>query len=126
MWLLEHKATYSFSNLKCGCNYNLIHRRYYYEVRNGQLKESLIAVVIYPGAYLNKSNILKYSKKKAEVYRWVNKVKGNTYIGSCINLIRRFRVYYDFFYVSFRINKIKSRIYSANLKHGYSNFQLEI
>lgn len=35
-------------------------------------------------------------------------------------------MYYDFSYLSIRINKVKSRIYSAILNHGYSNFQLEI
>jgi group I intron endonuclease len=35
-------------------------------------------------------------------------------------------MYYDFSYLSVRLNKSKSRIYSAILKHGYSNFQLEI
>jgi group I intron endonuclease len=35
-------------------------------------------------------------------------------------------VYYDFSFLSVRIAKGKSRIYSAILKHGYSNFQLEI
>jgi group I intron endonuclease len=53
----------------------------------------------------------------------VNKENGNTYIGSSVNLGRRFRVYYDFSYLSVRINKSKSRIYSSILKHGYSNFQ---
>jgi group I intron endonuclease len=35
-------------------------------------------------------------------------------------------VYYDFSYLSVRIAKSKSLINSAILKHGYSNFQLEI
>lgn len=70
--------------------------------------------------------ILNNNKNQAGIYRWVNKVNGNTYIGSSVNLGRRFRVYFDFSYLSVRINKSKSRIYSAILKYGYSNFQLEI
>ena len=35
-------------------------------------------------------------------------------------------MYYDFSFLSVRVQKSKSRIYSAILKHGYSNFQLEI
>ena len=35
-------------------------------------------------------------------------------------------MYYDFSFLSVRIANSKSRIYSAILKHGYSNFQLEI
>lgn len=54
--------------------------------------------------------VLKYNKNKVGVYRRVNKINGNTYIGSSV------RVYY----------KGKSRIYSAILKYGYSNFLLEI
>ena len=87
---------------------------------------SFVPVVTYPDAFLNKSIILKDSKNKAGIYRWVNKVNGNTYVGSSVNLARRFRVYYDFSFLSVRIAKGKSRIYSAILKHGYSNFQLEI
>ena len=126
MWLREHKPIYSFPNLKYGCNYNVIHRRNYSQVTNTEPKESLIPVVIYPDTYLNKSSILKDTKNKARVYRWVNKVNGNTYTGSSVNLGRRFRVYYDFSYLSLTINNGKSRVYSAILKHGYSNFQLEI
>ena len=48
------------------------------------------------------------------------------YIGSSVNLGRRLRTYFDFSYLSVRVQKSKSRIYSAILKHGYSNFQLEI
>lgn len=137
LWLREHRPiSYSFSNLKYNYNYNynVIHRSYYSQgacvgsaYSNDQSKESsLIPVVIYPDAFLNKSIILKDTKNKAGIYRWVNKVNGNTYIGSSVNLGRRFRVYYDFSYLSVRINKAKSRIYSAILKHGYSNFQLDI
>lgn len=95
---------------------------------NGQpiKSSSHIPVVTYPDAFLNKSIILKDSKNKAGIYRWVNKVNGNTYIGSSVNLARRLKVYYDFSFLSVRIANSKSRIYSAILKHGYSNFQLEI
>lgn len=43
-----------------------------------------------------------------------------------VNLALRFKVYYDFSFLSVRLKKSKSRIYSAILKHGYHNFQLEI
>jgi len=43
-----------------------------------------------------------------------------------VNLALRLRVYYDFSFLSVRVKKSKSRIYNAILKHGYSNFQLEI
>lgn len=108
--------------------YNRILCRNYSQVTNDQPagSSSLIPIVTYSDAFLNKSTILKDSKNKAGIYRWVNKVNGNTYIGSSVNLARRFRVYYDFSFLSVRIANSKSRIYSAILKHGYSNFQLEI
>nr|YP_009364357.1 GIY-YIG endonuclease [Ophiocordyceps sinensis]ARF03391.1 GIY-YIG endonuclease [Ophiocordyceps sinensis]QDH07228.1 GIY-YIG endonuclease [Ophiocordyceps sinensis] len=81
---------------------------------------------MYPDAYSNKSIILKDTKNKAGIYRWVNKVNHKTYIGSSVNLGRRFKVYYDFSFLSVRIKKAQSHIYSAILKHGYYNFQLEI
>jgi group I intron endonuclease len=87
---------------------------------------SVIPIVVYPNAFLNKSIILKDNKNKVGIYRWVNKENGNTYIGSSVNLGRRLRVYYDFSFLSVRVQKSKSRIYSAILKYGYSNFQLEI
>lgn len=127
MWLREHKPIlYPYLNLKGKYNYNLIQCRNYTLATNGKLNESTFPVVIYLDAHLNKPVVLKETKNKAGVYRWVNKVNGNTYIGSSVDLGRRFRVYYDFSYLSTRINKSKSRIYSAILKHGYSNFQLEI
>lgn len=134
MWLRKHKSfshSFSFKRYpyeRCLLKYNFLQRRNYSQVSNDQPKESssLIAVVTYSDAFLNKSIILKEFKNKAGIYRWVNKVNGNSYIGSSVNLSRRFRVYYDFSYLSVRIGKAKSRIYSAILKHGYSNFQLEI
>lgn len=135
LWLREYRPiSYSLSTLKnvynyrviSRINYNVIFRRDYSLATNGQPKEGLIPVVIYPDAFLDKPVILKNNKNKAGIYRWVNKVNGNTYIGSSVNLGRRFRVYYDFSYLSVRLNKGKSLIYSALLKHGYSNFQLEI
>lgn len=128
MWLREHRPfPDSLSYKNNPFKYNSIHRRSYSQVTNDQpMESSLIPVVTYPDAFLNKSIILKDSKNKSGIYRWVNKVNGNSYIGSSVNLARRLRVYYDFSYLSVRIANSKSQIYSAILKHGYSNFQLEI
>lgn len=127
MWLRKHRSkSYPPKNLKYITSYNLIHRRNYSQVTNNLSKDSLIPVVTYTDAYLNKSAILKDAKNKVGIYRWVNKVNGKTYIGSSVNLARRFRVYYDLSFLSVRLRKAKSYIYSAILKDGYSNFQLEI
>lgn len=139
LWLRNHKPISSpFSNLKNNNSYNYKHksgfstvisRRKYSQscsCATNNSKFCLIPVVIYTDSFLNKSMILKDTKNQAGIYRWVNKVNGNTYIGSSINLGRRFRVYFDFSYLSVRINKSKSRIYSAILKYGYSRLRREI
>ena len=127
MWLRKHKPKYyPHKILKYSTSFKVIHRRNFSQVTNNLSKDSLVPVVVYPDAYLNKSLILKDGKNKAGIYRWVNKVNGKTYIGSSVNLARRFRVYYDLSFLSVRLEKAKSHIYSAILKHGYSNFQLEI
>ena len=127
LWLRKHKPKYyPHKILKYSTSFKVIHRRNFSQVTNNLSKDSLVPVVVYPDAYLNKSLILKDGKNKAGIYRWVNKVNGKTYIGSSVNLARRFRVYYDLSFLSVRLEKAKSHIYSAILKHGYSNFQLEI
>ena len=129
MWLREQlPKSYPAKNLKNRVSINLIHRRSFSQVTNNHPPKggSVIPVVVYPDAYLNKSLILKKGKNKVGIYRWVNKVNGKTYIGSSVNLARRFRVYYDLSFLSVRLRKAKSYIYNAILKDGYSNFQLEI
>lgn len=58
------------------------------------------------------------------VYRWTNKLNGKSYIGSSIDLGRRFTSYYSYKYIS-RYSS-KTIICKALLKNGYSNFTLEI
>jgi hypothetical protein len=65
------------------------------EIKNPS-SESLIPAVIYPYASTDKSIILKDNKNKAGIYRGVNKVNGNSYVGSSENLTDRFRKYYSF------------------------------
>lgn len=122
---------YPFSIKRCPFKSNVIQRRSYsYLAKEGdsldRSNSSVIPIVVYPDAFLNKSIILKDNKNKVGIYRWVNKKNGNTYIGSSVNLGRRLKVYYDFSFLSIRVQTSKSRIYSAILKYGYSNFQLEI
>ncbi len=93
---------------------------------NSQPKVINAPAALYPDAYLNKSIILKDNKNKAGVYRWVNKVNNNSYIGSSVNLNQRLRNYFTFSFITLRLVRSKSLIYSAILKYGYSNFKLEI
>jgi group I intron endonuclease len=68
--------------------------------------------------------ILKENKNKAGIYKFTNKLNGNFYIGSSVNLSRRFTNYFSLSYIS----KVKNHltISRAIIKYGYSNFELEI
>jgi group I intron endonuclease len=80
--------------------------------------------IIYNNSWLNKSNVLKENRGKSGVYRWVNKLNNETYIGSSINLTNRLGEYYSKKYLKYKSNN--SRINRALLKYGYENFDLEI
>jgi group I intron endonuclease len=83
---------------------------------------SLTPVVIYSDLNNEKAKLLKDNNNKAGIYRWRNKINGKTYIGSSINLTKRF-----YKYISLNnIQKIKTPIYGALLKYGIENFTLEI
>lgn len=55
------------------------------------------------------------------MYRWINKVNGDAYIGSATDLTRRLR---DYLFKEILNNN--SIVYRALLKQGYSKFTLEI
>ena len=82
--------------------------------------------VVYPDAFASKSQILKDNKGKAGVYRLTNKLNGKIYIGSSVNLGRRFTEYFSSKYLQNVLDRSKSPICRALLKYGYSNFSLEI
>ena len=55
---------------------------------------SFIPIKIYSNADTQKEKLLKESKNKLGVYRWINKVNGKSNIGSSINLHNRFKNHY--------------------------------
>ena len=67
---------------------------------------------------------IKENKSKSGVYRFVNLTNGKSYIGSSVNLRKRFNHYYSG--SSLLTRKTTSVISNALLKYGYSNFSLEI
>ena len=83
---------------------------------------NLKPAVIYLNADINKKEIIKENNKKSGVYRWTNLNTGFTYVGSSVNLSKRFTSYYSYSFLA----KNNMVIYKALLKHGYSNFKLEI
>ena len=85
-------------------------------------KPGFVLVKIYRNADTEKLKILKENKGKAGVYRWGNLVNGKTYIGSSTNLSRRLLCYFNVSYLSTN-NMLISK---AILKHGYSNFALQV
>ena len=83
---------------------------------------SVIPVKSYNNAFINKGSILLDNKNKSGVYRWINKLNGNSYVGSGINLSKRVSEYYK----DSELKRNTRPIHAALLKYGHSNFTLEI
>jgi group I intron endonuclease len=94
-------------------------------------KINIVPEVTYENADVLRLVILKDNRKRAGIYRWVNKLNGKSYVGSSLDLARRLNYYYNLsFLAGYAANKkkrkINSIIYRSLLKYGYSNFKLEI
>lgn len=79
-------------------------------------------VKVYANADVEKVEIFAENHRKAGVYRWVNKINGKTYVGSSIDIGNRLYTYYSLRSLA----KSNRPIERALLKHGFSNFSLEI
>ena len=84
-----------------------------------KISSSVIPAKFYSNSDTQKMDIIKENKNKSGIYRWVNKVNNNSYIGSAINLSRRL-------YSHYHGNKSNIILQQAILKHGLSNFSIEI
>ena len=71
---------------------------------------------------LNKNIILTENKNESGIYRWVNTLNNNTYVGSGLNLSKRVGNYYN----KSELKRNPRPIHAALLKYGYENFNLEI
>lgn len=89
-------------------------------------RQLISPVVQYSNVAENKSLIIKENKGKAGVYRWVNNLNGNSYVGSSIDLGVRLRDYFNINFISREIKINKSRIYRALRNNKYQHFSLEI
>jgi len=87
---------------------------------------NLKSVVVYSNTDTQKELIFGDNKGKSGVYLWTNKLNGNTYVGSAIDLRKRFYHYYSLKLMELYLKKRNSSIYSALIKYGHSNFSLEI
>lgn len=77
-------------------------------------------------AYTDKKLLLKSFKNKSGIYCWINEITQEKYIGSSINLSIRFKDYYKYKKLKIATLKNTSKIYSAIIKYGYENFNVEI
>jgi group I intron endonuclease len=98
--------------------------RYYHSDSNNRPSNLIIPVKIYENADVSKFDIISDNKNKSGVYRWINILTRKSYIGSSVNLRKRFYYYYNLSHLEKRKNN--SIIYSSLFKNGYSNFKLEI
>lgn len=80
-------------------------------------------VLHYKNVDIDKIDILKDNLLKSGIYMFTNLTNGKRYIGSSGNLSRRFSEYLNTNYL-IRANTMV--ICHALLKHGYSNFALDI
>jgi len=87
-------------------------------------KHNIVPLFIY--SYSEKDLAIKENKGKSGVYRWVYISTGESYIGSAVDLSKRFSVYYSQKSIQAVLSRSKSNILSAMQKYGYSDFYLEI
>jgi group I intron endonuclease len=82
-------------------------------------------VKFYDNAEELKSLILLDNKDKSGIYKWENKISGEFYIGSAVDLNKRMLEYYRESYIT-HPSRGKSIICFALVKYGYKNFSLSI
>ena len=87
---------------------------------------SIFPVVFYTDASKQKADIIKNNYKKSGIYRWTHKSSSKTYVGSALDLTRRFRGYFSLAFLEKKLRYGYSIICSSLLKYGYSEFSLEI
>jgi hypothetical protein len=84
------------------------------------------SVIIYKNFLLHKHNVLKENKDKSGVYKLINRINNESYVGSSTNISKRLREYYCLNYLQNKMFEYNSRIYKALLNYGHKNFDLEI
>ena len=88
-------------------------------------KPDTLPVKFYEDAEKLKHLILLENKDRSGIYKWENKISGEFYIGSAVDLSKRMSEYYRESYIT-HPSRGKSIICYALVKYGYSNFSLSI
>lgn len=85
--------------------------------------KGVVPIVCYSNMDTLKQQLIKESRNKSGVYLIKNNENGKKYVGSSININRRFYLYYSLYQLTLHKN---ITIHKALLKYGYSKFSVEI
>nr|YP_009307016.1 orf322 [Tolypocladium ophioglossoides]AOR52829.1 orf322 [Tolypocladium ophioglossoides] len=121
---------YSPCNLKLIQSYNFIYNpqnttRFYSTSNVENNTKGLYPLKTYKNFKENRLDILKEQKDKSGVYCLINKINGNSYIGSSINLASRMKNYLNTTFLKSKQN-INMPIVKALLKYNQESFTLLI
>lgn len=83
-------------------------------------------MIKYESMVLNKATILEDNQGKVGVYRLINSITQESYVGNSINLSNRLRHFYSNGFLTNKMLIDNSRIYKSILKYNLSSFKLEI
>lgn len=86
----------------------------------------IIPVVSFFNADQNKSYIYNENRNKSGIYRQLILKNNKSYIGSAVNLSKRFSNYFSLNGIKNELSRNISHIYSAILKYNFINFRLDI
>jgi group I intron endonuclease len=90
---------------------------------NKSLLFCISPIKTYNNSNIDKVQILKENKQKSGIYMWTNLINSQRYIGSAVDLRIRFIKYFN---TNHLLTNTCMYICRSLLKHGYSNFKLEI
>jgi len=95
-------------------------------MKNNNNNNNSVPAKYYPNSETSKDQILSDNQNKAGIYMWKNTQNGKYYIGSAVDLPKRLQFYYSNSSMEAILKRSQSHLCSAILKHGRSNFSLEI
>lgn len=94
------------------------------DTENQQVEITPILVYEYADLLREKSSVFKQNKGKSGIYLFTNKINGKRYVGSSLDLSKRFNNYFNVAYILDK--KDNMNIYKALIAYGFINFKLDI